>query len=289
MQPTQIPPEQQPGSQQPPIQEARQPQQNQAVPFASLPWHKKLRRILFPRLNELTPKYIALAAVGSLLVLFALLPLLGLLDNTATQFPEGARREFAANEPMEFGPYDVTVDTIEYDYVPYSIKNATDDWAYYKAPEGADRYFDRAAKYEYSDGQRFALLTITISTSARINYNGVTVAFSGAPSGVSGWTAGVMDMRLGTAVPLAIYNYGLDEDQNGAKYPAASQQNKYLNAPTYEQLQAGPQQVSLLYSVPDSTWRATQLVCDISVYTHVSRVVGTEGMDTKNYEFTKAL
>ena len=175
-------------------------------------------------------------------------------------------KEFAAGETAEFGPYDVTVTSIEKGYTPSS----TEDRAIQKKFLQHRRHSASDSKdytgYSFTnDNAQYTLVTLTVMFSqARAEYDDLDFS-------TGSWLEALGDMQLSDMIPLVT-------TPDPAEYPQEKQMKEAAK-------QDAGLAITMLYRLPNTTTEL-KLTSDITLFTKVSALVGTEGMPRKDYQYT---
>lgn len=223
---------------------------------------------------------IALIVGGSLIAAVGVLALLGAIIWSGTLFGgstsayatkvnmlESAQKSFAIGQTAEIGPYDVKVVSLQQKYAPSEAEATTIDkvLARYKRLSDPETAIDHSGYSLTDETGQYVLLTLNVKNNTeRSDYNDIN-------TDTGSWLGQLGEAELGEIVPLVIAPD--PELYTTEKEMAAS-------AKTEEGLT-----MTLLYRVPVSVTAFT-LEYDITVFTKVSAIVGTEGMPRKTYEYT---
>lgn len=186
--------------------------------------------------------------------------------SAAVRMIESANKTFAAGEVAKVGPYDITA-TAQKDYTP----SQTEADAAQKELNRAQRsnsINNRPDAYGYSlteETGQYILVTLNLK------YDAARAGYDDLSTSSKDWVRQFADMTLTGHRPLVL-TPDIEAYKTAQQLTADSKSTEGAT-------------LTLLYRVPRAETALT-LNYDITIFTKVSPFVGTEGMPSKEYEYT---
>lgn len=175
--------------------------------------------------------------------------------SATVQMAESAPKSFTSSEVAEIGPYDITV-SAEKEYKP----SQADLDAVQKQLNRTNNTYNLAG-----DSGQFVLVTLNVK------YNEARSAYDSLSVSTSDWTGALSELLLNDMSALAV-TPNIDTYKVSKPFAESTKSNEGAA-------------LTLLYRVPKGP-EAYTLTYDITIFSKVSAIVGTEGMPRKTLEYT---
>ena len=188
-------------------------------------------------------------------------------DYSATvQKFEASPKEFAAGETAQFGPYDVKVVSVERNYTPSTTEDRAIQKKFMQHKRNSDANGQDHTGYSFTnENAQYALVTLNVKhNEARADYD--YLDFS-----TGSWLEDLGKMRLSDMICLVVTPDTADYTQEKQMKTAAKEETGTT--------------MTMLYRLPNETTELT-FTREITLFTKVSALVGTEGMPRKDYQYT---